>query len=331
MKGELAALSDSALALDDETAERLAALDQAAVAYLDETTKPNTRRAYDDDWRTWTAYCADLRIPTSAATLGTLVGFVNWLYAAGNAPSTVDRRLAGVSVTFRDAGRPIDKPVMQAARKAMTAEADKLARVNERRGRGKAPAVTVAQLRLMCRACPNDTLAGLRDRALLLLGFAVAARRSEIAALHVSDVDQVEEGLLVRVRYGKRGAREVAVPYGSNPLTCPVRAWRAWLAASGLVEGPAFLRIDRHDNLKERGLSGQAVGDVVTRVAERAGLDGRTAHGLRSGLATEARRAGHDAVSIAAQGGWSPTSRDLFGYMQIVDRWTDNAAAGLGL
>ncbi|MBB5081353.1 site-specific integrase [Nonomuraea endophytica] len=331
MTAELAPLRDGALLLDDEVAERLAALDQAAVAYLDTTTKPNTRRAYGDDWRTWTRFCAELRIPAGAATLGTLVGFVNWLYSAGNAPSTVDRRLAGVSVTFRDAGRPIDKPVMQAARKAMAAEADNLARANERRGRGKAPAVTVAQLRLMCRACPSDTLAGIRDRALLLIGFAIAARRSELASLHVSDVVEVEEGLIVTVRFGKRGAREVAVPYGSNPLTCPVRAWRAWLAASGLVEGPAFRWIDRHDKLRDRELSGQAVGDVVTRVAGRAGLAGRTAHGLRSGLATEARRAGHDSVSIAAQGGWSPTSRDLFGYMQIVDRWADNAAAGLGL
>lgn len=331
MTAELTQLPDGDLALNCEVTARLAALDQAAVAYLDETTKPNTRRAYDDDWKAWAAFCAELRIPTGAATLGTLVGFVNWLYAAGSAPSTVDRRLAGVSVTFRDAGRPIDKPVMQAARKAMAAEADNLARANERRGRGKAPAVTVEQLRLMCRACPNDTLAGIRDRALLLIGFAIAARRSELASLHVSDVVEVEEGLIVTVRFGKRGAREVAVPYGSNPLTCPVRAWRAWLAASGLVEGPAFRWIDRHDNLRARGLSGQAVGNIVTRVAERAGLAGRTAHGLRSGLATEARRAGHDAVSIAAQGGWSPTSRDLFGYMQIVDRWTDNAAAGLGL
>ncbi|MEU6778576.1 tyrosine-type recombinase/integrase [Nonomuraea angiospora] len=318
------------LAREADVAARLAALDRAAHAYLEETTKPNTRRAYEDDWRAWLAFCTELQVPADHGSVGTLIAFVNWLYGNGASPSTVERRLAGVSVAFRDAGHPLDRDVVRAARKAMTVEADKLARVNERRGRGKAPAITVAQLRAICQACP-DTLAGARDRAALLLGFALAARRSEIASLLVGDITEVEEGLVVRVRYGKRGAREVAVPYGSHPVTCPVRAWRAWLAASGIEEGPAFRWIDRHDNLRDSGLSGDAIGDLVTRAAKRAGLDGRTAHGLRSGLATEARRAGHDAVSIAEQGGWSPTSRDLFGYMQIVDRWTDNAAAGIGL
>ena len=78
-------------------------------------------------------------------------------------------------------------------------------------------------------------------------------------------------------------------------------------------------------------MSPQAVGIAITRAAEAAGLPHITAHGLRAGLATEARRAGHDVTTIARQGRWSPSGAAIHGYMRVIDQWSDNAVRGLGL
>jgi integrase len=219
----------------------------------------------------------------------------------------------------RSPGRPWPAT---SARNAEAAEA--------RRGTGQAPAVTVKQLRAIVAACP-DTVAGRRDAALILIAFGIAARRSEAASLLVSDIVESTEGLTVTVRFGKTGAREVAIPRGTSAATCPVRAWQAWLAASEVVDGPAFRRVDRHGRILG-ALSAQAAGDIVTRAGERAGIDAHlTGHSLRAGLVTESRRAGHDAKTISATTGHSPNSRVLYGYMRTVDKWDDNALAGIGL
>ena len=317
--------------LDTAASGRLAALDAAPAQYVTSQQPANTARAYAADWRAWSDYTAAIGIPAAVGSSGALVGFVRWLEHAGAAPATIDRRLAGAVVRLREHGVPVDHAATRAARTALGGYRRRLTEANVAPGRGRASAVTVQQLREITAACPPG-LAGARDRALVLLGFTTAARRSELAGLLVSDVRDTDDGLVVTIRYGKTGAREVAVPFGSHPQTCPVRAWRDWLAATGTTTGPAFRRIDRHGRLLDAGLSPQAAGDVITRAGLRAGLPARlTGHSVRAGLATEARRAGHDAKTIAAQGGWKPNSAVLYDYMRIVDRWSDNAATGLGL
>ena len=103
-------------------------------------------------------------------------------------------------------------------------------------------------------------------------------------------------------------------------------------AATGhALDGKAFRRIDRHGRVLD-GMSPQAVGIAVTRAAEAANIPGDvTAHGLRAGLATEARRAGHDVTTIAKQGRWSASGAAIHGYMRVVDQWSDNAVKGIGL
>jgi integrase len=313
------------------TDRRLAALDTAAAAYVDTQRPANTQRAYTADWRAWTTYTAALDIPDTSDTAGALVGFVAWLERQQLAPSTVDRRLAGAVVGLRAHDAEPTKAATEAARAALNGYRRRLAEAGETRGRGQAPALTVKDIRAISAALPQS-LAGTRDRALVLLAFGIAGRRSEVAGLLASDITEAPEGLVVTVRFGKSGGRTVAVPHGSHEGTCPVRAWRAWRDAAGITGGPAFRRINRHDQLQLGGLSGAAVGEAINRAAARAGLSARfTGHSARAGLATEARRAGHDAKTIAVQGGWSPTSPVLHGYMRVVDRWSDNAVAGIGL
>ncbi|WP_246037911.1 tyrosine-type recombinase/integrase [Saccharothrix texasensis] len=310
--------------------ERLAVLEVAAEQYVRTQRPANTQRAYAADWKVWTRYVTELGIPEDSATAGALVGFVVWLERQDAAPTTVDRRLAGAVVGLRQRGAEPPKAATEAARAALNGYRRRLAEAGEKRGRGKAPAMEVKHLRAMSAACP-DTLTGIRDRALALLAFAIAGRRSEVAALLVSDVVEAPEGLVVTIRSGKTGGRTVAVPHGSHESTCPVRAWRAWLAASGITEGAAFRRIDRHGRILG-GLAAQSVGAVITQAGERAGVTVRfTGHSARAGLVTEARRAGHDAKTISQHTGHAPNSRVLYDYMRTVDQWADNAAAGIGL
>jgi integrase len=283
----------------------------------------------------------------TTAGVGPLVAeWVNSLAEAGKAAATIERALAAVSTAHKAAGA--GRLDTETARKILTAYKREQA-TGGRRTRKAAP-VTVAILRTMLAALDNTTTAGVRDRALLLLGFAMGARRSELAALDIADLTETAEGYEVLVRISKTdhesAGRTVAVPYGSNPATCPVRALQAWLALlaeHGRTSGPLFLRVDRHGVLGRapsgRGstdgrLTGEAVAAVVRRAALAAGLDPDalwSGHSLRRGLATEARRAGHDQVRIGRHGGWVDGSRALAGYFEEADRWTGNPLVGIGL
>ncbi|MDB5058968.1 MAG: xerD [Chloroflexi bacterium] len=157
---------------------------------------------------------------------------------------------------------------------------------------GKEAAFT-ADVRAMVSTL-DDSLAGQRDRALLLLGFAGAFHRSELVALDISDVARNRDGVVVTVRRSKTDqegmGRDVGSPYGSTPAACPVRALVDWQEASGIHGGALFRPIDRHGNLRPTRLTAQSVALVVKRAASAAGLDATlyAGHSLRAGLATAA-------------------------------------------
>lgn len=324
-----------------ERQRQIAALDRLAAEYVLDQRPENTKRAYADDFRVWELFTSTLGLPSLTFSPGLLVMFTAWLErgqehpdpkrrVAASAPSTIRRRLYGAVVELRQRGVDIPSGATKLAGENIKAFERRLAKDSEKRGRGKAAALTIKQIRTMCDEF-GDSLADHRDRALLLVGFGIAARRSELAQLDIADIADDTNGLVVTVRYSKTGAREVVIPHGTREATCPVRAWHTWQAAADITDGRAFRSIDRWGNLGA-GMTGKYIGQAITTAGERAGLMVRfTGHSVRSGLATEARRAGHDAHAIAKQGGWSPNSTVLFGYIEIVDRWTDNALQGIGL
>lgn len=313
--------------------ERLSQLDAIAEAYVSEQRPFNTRRTYAAAWRVWEDYTRDAGIPLLSASLGALVGFVRWLETTKNASvATIDARLAGAVVGLRYYRVPVDRTATKAAWEALRGYQRRLAEAGQVRGRGQAKPITLAQLRAMSQACP-DTQAGMRDRALLLVGFTIAARRSELATLAVHHLcGDANNGLVATLGYTKTGPDERTLPYGVHTETCPVTAWRKWLDAAEIGDGFAFRRVDRHDHVFEAGLSPQAVGEIITRCGKRAGLPFRiTGHSLRAGLATEARRNGADHKAVCDQGGWTYGSNAVHGYFRTVDRWTDSAVRNLGL
>jgi site-specific recombinase XerD len=326
-----------------------------------------TRRAYTGDLHRFLAWCADRgllaaapeRADGDALAVGmrqllaggtdlhlAVTEYVSALADAGRAAATIERALAAIAAAHRAAGAGAlrtDGPqqVLRTHRRDLAAAG---------RRRRKAAPVTIAALRAMTDALDRDTPTGVRDTALLVLGFALAARRSELAALDIDDLTFTTEGLQVTIRTSKTDrdstGRTAALPYGTHPATCPVRTAQAWLAVlaeHGRTTGPLFLRIDRHGRLGRvptgRGstdgrLTGQAVAQIVARTATAADLDPAatwSGHSLRRGFATETYRTGADPLRIARAGGWKDGSATLLGYIDDVDRWQANPLTGVGL
>ncbi len=170
------------------------------------------------------------------------------------------------------------------------------------------------------------------DRALQLVGFAGAFRRSEVVSLDVADVMFSSDGLVAKLRRSKTDqegeGRKVGLPFGSNPLTCPVRGLRAWLDVAAIARGPIFRSVDRHSNVADSRLTDQSVALVVKRCAKAAGLDWEkyAGHSLRSGLATAAADGGRlrasdhgpDRAQVAAHG--PPLHPGWFSIQGCVDK-----------
>lgn len=324
---------------DDELRARLATLDAAASQHGTNQRPKNTIRSYESDWKTWEAFCTQLQVPPTAATSGTLCGFVDYLWnRQKRAYATIDRKLAGVVVTLRLPPYKVlvDPEATKAARKLLKDYRRQSEEAEEpTRGRGKAPAMRLVDLRLIISKCDTDIF-GLRDRAMILLGFSIAARRAELAGLRLRNIRDDDNGLLVDVRISKTEPRTVAVPHGQHTATCPVLAWHAWQDAAHIADPDrhAFRRIHHTGAVQPQGLTPQRAGDLITGAGLRAGFEELfTGHSVRSGMATEARRAGKDRKAIAAVTGHADGSKVLDGYMQIVDQWDedDNALIGIGL
>ncbi len=147
-------------------------------------------------------------------------------------------------------------------------------------------------------------LIGARDRALILLGFAGAFRRSELVGLDVEDCAFGKDGLMVTLRRSKTDpdgvGRKIGIPYGANPDTCPVRQLQGLMDETGITSGPMFRTISRHGQVQAGRLSGIDVARVVKKLAGRAGLDTAkyAGHSLRAGHATAAAMAGASERSI---------------------------------
>jgi integrase len=168
----------------------------------------------------------------------------------------------------------------------------------------KAPA-TAEALGAMLDCIEGESVKGKRDRALLLLGFAGALRRSELVALDVADLEETAEGFIVRITRSKtdqEGAGDfVSIPLGSKLL--PVKAVKDWLAASGITEGPLFRPIRKGGMAEAERLSDRAVANIIKERAEAVGLDASafSGHSLRSGFVTSALGAGADVLRVMDQ------------------------------
>ena len=299
-----------------EDAERARAFARAATA-------ANTKRAYRADWADFCAWCDSRSLPALPTTPETVSLYIasraelgpddaDGRPTAGLKVSTLERRLSAINQAHRQTGH--DAPASRRDEPLHSVWAG----VTRTKGVAvdKVSPTLPDDLRHMVEALPRGedgewTLAAKRDRALLLVGFAGAFRRSELVAVEAHHVQFTAEGLRLRLPRSKadqegRGTT-LGIHYGQAPATCPVRAMRSWLAAGreatgAPLAGPLFRKVDRWGRLWETGLTPGAVAKLVKRAARRAGLDAvlYSGHSLRAGFATTAARAGKHERSIMA-------------------------------
>lgn len=305
----------------------LAAREAATIhAYLDASTAESTRRAYASDLAHFATWCAVHQLPSLPAAPATVARYLAALAQADYAMATLERRLAAISQAHQ--ARDLDTPTRALAVRKVFAG---IRRTHGSAQQGKAPLLP-ADLQLLISQL-DASPRGLRDRALLLVGFAGAFRRSELVALACADVARRREGLVLTVRRSKTDQEgegmQKAIPRGAKG-TCPVRALDAWLAAGGITEGPIFRPIDRHGRIKPTALAGIEVARLIKRLAAAAGLDPDVygGHSLRAGLVTAAAQAGANERDIMRQTGHR-SERTLRKYIREANLFTANAADGL--
>lgn len=301
----------------------------AVAAFVEASVAPATRKAYRSDWRCFTGWCARHGLCPLPAAPETVALYIADL-AETKTPATIRRRLATINQAHYHQGH--DRPSRTALVEATWEGICRRLGIAPTR---KSPTRTDV-VRQMVEALDLGRLIGRRDRALLVIGFAGALRRSELVAFDVSDIAEVANGIEIYIRRSKtdqsgEGAT-LGLPYGSDPLTCPVRAYRGWMEASGIQAGPVFRPVTKGGALGLRRLEARVVADVVKRSAERVGLDPAplAGHSLRAGFITSAAEQGvherhimdhsrHQSIVVMRR------------YIRDATTWQDNAAARVGL
>jgi integrase len=251
--------------------------------------------------------------------------------ARSHKPATLQRRLTALSKAHQAAGHPSPASTQHAA----VGEIFKgIKRTVGTAQPGKEPLFTL-EIRKMIAALPQN-LQGARDRALLVIGFAGGFRRSELAALDTDDVAETDDGLVLSLRRSKTDQEgqgsKVALPFGSQPETCPVRSFRAWKAAAGITEGAVFRGVNNRGQLAGIRLDSGSVARIIKRACRRAGLDPApyAGHSLRAGFCTQAYLNGVPELSIMRQSRHQSLDT-VRKYIRDRSLFRDNPAAKLGL
>ena len=212
------------------------------------------------DWAHFAQWCTSRGETVIPASPTAVVEYIQYL-AASDEPATVSRRAAAIRDWHRASG--LEAPTEDERVRLALTRAEWLRR--------RTPMHTVpldaGGLATILAATPAS-MVGLRDRALLLIGYIAALRPSELVSLDVSDLTVVDDGLAVNLMRGR-----IVIPYGVESDLCPVVAWEDWEAAAGLTAGPAFRSVDRDGRLGLTRLGDKAITRIVQRAAERAGLD----------------------------------------------------------
>jgi site-specific recombinase XerD len=279
----ISAESSAYLGLPTELQETL----EAAIDYLRAQKAPATLRGYQSDFAIFRPWCERYHLSTEPATPETIVLFLTDQAKLGLSVTTLERRLAAIHYVHRLKGlfSPTDDPKVRGGLAGIR-------RIHGSKPRRVKDPVLDNQLLLMLAKCPA-TLIGIRDQAILALGFAGAFRRSELAALKVEDLHFHPDGhVICTIRHSKTDQAGVGFdkPIYNGKRLQPVTHLQTWLDTSGVQEGLVFRRIDWGGAALEAGLSGYWIARIVQRYAAASGVDPTMigAHSLRSGFITSA-------------------------------------------
>lgn len=285
--------------------------------YLSLSLSEASKRAYQADMRHFQEWGGTL--PSSPAQVAQYLAS----HAQTHKVATLRRWVASLSKAHQLAGmdNPVNNGLVKAALRGIC------------RSHGTAQREAKPLLRedlFAILSMIGDRPIDLRDKALLLIGFAGAFRRSELVGLNVPDVEHARQGIILHLRRSKTDqegqGRKIGVPFGRSQW-CPISHLDEWVKASNITEGPLFRPIGKGGNIQSARLSGEAVNLIVKKRARQAGFDPEpySGHSLRAGLATSAASAGASAWKIRQQTGHASDAM-LNRYIRDGDLFNSNAS-----
>lgn len=282
---------------------------QAAARYMGAAKAGSTLRAYASDWRDFALWCRDNGLTSLPATPSTVALYLASLASPqpGVAPlkaATITRRLTSINAAHKAAGE--DSPATMHHHLV----ADTLHGIRRTLGVAQARKKPLTRDRIVkLLNALEGPIAGARDKALILTGFAGSLRRSEMAAIRVKDLSWHRKGVTIRIPRSKTDqegkGREVEIVHGLHDRTCPVMALENWLKIDAIKDGPVFRRVGEHGNVGE-ALNKDSIGRIVKRLVKRAKLadpGSYGGHSLRAGFVAEASANGATDREIMKQTG----------------------------
>ncbi|WP_288930878.1 site-specific integrase [uncultured Dialister sp.] len=266
-------------------------------------TKANhTIDAYESDWNDFCDWCRYHHQKSYPAQPETIVNYINDLADYAKA-STIRRRISAISENYNASGDHVENPCRAwIVKEALIG----LTRLKGTVQKGKTP-IYWEEIEEMIHRMDLTSLQALRDRAVLLLGFMGAFRRSELAGLDVEDIKKYPQGIVVTIRHSKTdqtsAGQQIGIPYLSHSSMDCIHALQEWLTAADITSGPLFRSFLKNGKVSSRRLSDKSINLIVKKYAASIGLNPEMygAHSLRHGFATYAALQGVEERLIMKQ------------------------------
>jgi site-specific recombinase XerD len=303
------------------------ALQEETLLNLKNSKALNTVRAYKSDFKDFGLFCAQsgfTALPTDPKIVSL---YLTYLSTKDVKLSTIKRRLVSIGVIHRMKGHYLDTK--------HPAIVENLMGIKRRKGtiqKGKKP-ILISNLKQLIDVIDQEKIEEinkLRDKSILLIGFAGGFRRNEIVSLDKEDLEFVFEGLKITVKRSKTDqfgeGLTKGIPYFENRVYCPVTILQKWLNISKITKGPLFRKISKGSRLLENRLTDQTVALIIKKYLNKSGIDSSnySGHSLRSGFATSAAESGAEERSIMAMTGHK-TTQMVRRYIQEANLFKNNA------
>lgn len=276
-------------------------LSNNALLYLESQKAPNTIRAYSSDWRDFSEWCASFGVAPLPATAETVANYIASL-AERLHPFTISRHLTAIKQMHNSAGFAAQNP---ASDFTVSQIMRSIKRKHGTAQHGKA-AITVPILRQMLSFI-GDRMVDARNRALLLIGFSGALRRSELVSIKTEDITRHPSGITILIPKSKADqnghGQRIAIEYGNDPATCPIKALDSWVTRAKIKNGFIFRAVTKWGTVKDNPMNDRTVALIIKHFVALAGYDPRqfSGHSLRRGYATTAATVGASTFDIMHQ------------------------------
>ena len=310
----------------NELTSELKLLKETTLNNINNSKANNTIRAYKSDFQDFHAFCFKhglQSLPTEPKIISIYLTYLSQKFKV----STLKRRMVSISAFHKLKGFYLDMkhPII----------IENLLAIRRKYGSyqiGKKP-LLINNLKLIINVIDTiivNKLKQLRDKSLILVGFAGGFRRAELVSINFEDLEFTEEGLKINIKKSKTdqfGEGMIkGIPYFQNKMYCPVANLKKWLEISKITTGPIFKRFSKGLSLTNKRLTDQSVALIIKEYLNLAGIDNKnfSGHSLRSGFATVAADSGADERSIMAMTGHK-SSQMVRRYIREANIFKNNA------